>query len=156
MFSGIGMKPGLTCYWQINGRNDIGFEESMLPDDLQEMIRMIRLESITPEEFSIIKEGEIISILKKDFFRSKDPARFSQLAYRRNMNSDKYCVFLTGMPLMSRMCAVTDEKIIEFLKSHCKGGKIIMPHGENCHWFRAFISRNGYTMKDIREMYDIG
>ncbi len=21
------MKPGLTCYWQVNGRNDIGFEE---------------------------------------------------------------------------------------------------------------------------------
>lgn len=129
------------------------FYLSMLPDDLQEMIQMVKLESITPEEFSIIDEGEIVSVLKKDYFRPKDSARFSQLAQRRNMNSDKYCVFLTGMPLMSHMCAVTDDRIVEFLRLYCKGGKIVMPPGETCHWFRAFISRNGYSVKDIVKMY---
>lgn len=129
------------------------FYLSMLPDDLQKMIRKVRLESITLEEFSIIEEGEIVSVLKKNFFRPKDPVRFNQLARRRNMNGDKYCVFLTGMPLMSRMYAVTDDRIVEFLRLYCKGGKIIMPPGETCHWFRAFISRKGYSVKDIVKMY---
>ncbi len=155
---------GKTLYFLSNHNDDCAavivndqeikcFYLSMLPDDLQEMIRKVRLESITTEEFSIITEGEIISVLKKDFFRPKDPVRFNQLAQRRNMNSDKYCVFLTGMPLMSRMSSVTDDRIIKFLRHYCKGGKIVMPPGETCHWLRAFISRNGYSVKDIIKMY---
>jgi lipopolysaccharide/colanic/teichoic acid biosynthesis glycosyltransferase len=26
------MKPGLTCIWQVSGRNDVGFEEWMRMD----------------------------------------------------------------------------------------------------------------------------
>ena len=69
------------------------------------------------------------------------------------MSSEKYSRFLTGMPLITTTTTVTDDRIEQFLSEYYRDGQISMPKGENCHWFRSFISRNGYTMKDVREMY---
>ena len=129
------------------------FYLSMLPDQLQEMVRRARLDSITSEEFAAIEEGVFISVLRKEFFHPKDTMKFSKLAQKRDMNCDKYSIFLTGKPYMGRMYSVTDERIVEFLRNHYRNGRIVMPPGESCHWFWAFISRNGHSLKDVLELY---
>ncbi len=143
------------CAVVIINRTEIKcFYLDMLPEELRKHIREKRRESLTHEEFMIIREGEIVSVLKKKYFRPKDSARFFIKAKLRNMSSEEYSLFLTGLPLLSRQVTVTDDRIMEFLRKYCKNGKISMPIGENCQWFRSFIFRNGYTIKDILELYD--
>lgn len=130
------------------------FYLDMLPEELQKNIREKRRECLTHEEFMIVREGEIVSVLKKKYFRPKNSGRFLIKSKLRNMSSKEYSIFLTGLPLLSRQVTVTDDRIMEFLRKYCKNGKISMPMDKNCQWFRSFISRNGYTIKDILELYD--
>ena len=137
----------------VNDKEIKCFFLNMLPEDIQERMREERLDHLSMEERTLMTEGEIVSVLRKEYFRAYDPKKLSRYARYRGMSSEKYSRFLTGMPLITTTTTVTDERIEQFLSEYYRDGQISMPKGENCHWFRSFISRNGYTMKDVREMY---
>ena len=156
--------PDETLYFLSNIKDDCAvlivndkeikcFFLNMLPEDIQERMREERLDHLSMEERTLMTEGEVVSILRKEYFRAYDPKKLSRYARYRGMSSEKYSRFLTGMPLITTTTTVTDERIEQFLSEYYRDGQISMPKGENCHWFRSFISRNGYTMKDVREMY---
>ena len=71
------------------------------------------------------------------------------------MTSDDYSIFLTGKPLIDSRSTVTDDVITEFLRKYYKNGKIVGATGNSGQWFRSFICRHGYTVKDIANLYDL-
>lgn len=69
------------------------------------------------------------------------------------MSVDEYCLFLTGKEYSTAQATVTDKKIIEFLNAHYSNGKLMVPSNNSTQWFRSFISRNGYSIDEIAELY---
>ncbi len=129
------------------------FFMEMLPEDIQEAIKESRLDCLSFEELDIISSGKTISILKKGYFCPENTGRFRQFANLRGMSADEYCVFLTGMNYATAHSTVDDEKIVEFLNAHYTNGRLMIPSNNSTQWFRSFISRNGYTIEEIADMY---
>lgn len=129
------------------------FFMEMLPEDIQEAIRESRLDCLSFEELEIISSGKTISILKEVYFCPENTGRFRQFANLRGMSANEYCVFLTGMNYATAQSTVDDTKIVEFLNAHYTNGRLMIPANNSTQWFRSFISRNGYTIDEIADMY---
>lgn len=126
--------------------------ENMLPEDLQQIIRESRLDQFSLEELELAADGRTYSVLKKEYFIPDDPYKFGHFANIRGMSVDEYCLCLTGKEYSSVQETVTDEKIIEFLNSHYTNVNLMIPL-KLPQWFRSFISRSGYSMDEIAELY---
>lgn len=126
--------------------------ENMLPEDLQPIIRESRLDQFSLEELELAAAGRTYSVLKKEYFIPDDPYKFGHFANIRGMSVDEYCLCLTGKEYSSVQETVTDEKIIEFLNSHYTNENLMIPL-KLPQWFRSFISRSGYSMDEIVELY---
>lgn len=127
--------------------------ENTLPEDLQQIIREGRLDQLSLEEFELAAAGRTYSVLKKEYFIPEDPYRFRQFANIKGMSVDEYCLCLTGKEYSSVQATVTDEKIIEFLNAHYTNGKLMIPSNNSTQWFHSFISRSGYSIDEIAELY---
>lgn len=126
---------------------------NMLPKDLQQVIRESRLDQLSFEELELVTAGRTFSVLKKEYFVPDSPYKFRQFANIRGMSIDEYCLFLTGKEYSTAQATVTDEKIIEFLNAHYANGKLMIPSNNSTQWFRSFISRNGYSIDEIAQLY---
>ena len=127
-----------------------------LPKDLQEVIKKRRLDCLSFEELEMADCGQTEFILKKEYFIPENTYKFKQFATKRGMSIEEYCKFLTGKEYTTAQATVTDEKIIEFLNAHYSNEKLMIPSNNSTQWFRSFISRNGYTIDDIAELYGFG
>lgn len=105
------------------------------------------------EELELAAAGRTSSVLKKEYFVPDSPYKFRQFANIRGMSIDEYCLFLTGKEYSTAQATVTDEKINEFLNAHYTNGKLMIPSNNSTQWFRSFISRNGYSIDEIAELY---
>ena len=128
----------------------------VLPDEFAKRIREIGLDRLTPEELNISSLGRSVFILRKEYFIPENSLKFHQFASMRNMSVEDYCLFLTGLPLTTNQSTVTDEKILDFLRAHFIDGKLMIPSNNSTVWFRSFISRNGYSIDQIAELYGLG
>ena len=157
-------EEGIKAYFLSNNEDDCAFlfvndEEikcfflNMLPEDLQQIIRESRLDQLSLEELELSTAGRTSSVLKKEYFVPDSPYKFRQFANIRGMSIDEYCLFLTGKEYSTAQATVTDEKIIEFLNAHYTNGKLMIPSNNSTQWFRSFISRNGYSIDEIAELY---
>lgn len=160
-------KDGTKAYFLNNRRDDSAvvfvteeeikcFFLNMLPETIQERIKESRLDCLSPEEFEMVSTGKIVSILKEKYFCPENTGKFRQFAALRGMSTDEYCLFLTGMKYATAQSTVNDEKIIEFLQAHYTDGRIMIPSNNSTQWFRSFISRNGYSIEEIAELYGFG
>lgn len=132
------------------------FFMNMLPDDLRVRISGFRMDCLSPDEIDISDLGERVYILRQEYFRPKNSNSFRQLANIRGMTVDEYSMFLTGLPVASGQSTIDDDKILEFLHAHYVDGRLMIPSNNSTHWFRSFISRNGYTIDEIAKLYDLG
>ena len=132
------------------------FFMSMLPEAIQRKIKESRLDCLSFEELEMISNGKTVSILKKKYFCPESTGNFQQFAARRKMSTDEYSLFLTGMKYATAQSTINDEKIIEFLEAHYTNGQVMIPSNNSTQWFRSFISKNGYSIKEIAELYGFG
>ena len=132
------------------------FFTEMLSTDLQKQIKDNRLDCLSMEELEMMTSGKVSTILKQAYFFPANVERFRQLAMDRNMSPAEYCRFLTGMNYGTGQHTVDDERIVDFLRSHCVNGKIMIPSNNSTVWFRTFIKRHGYTIDEIAALYGFG
>lgn len=132
------------------------FFMNMMSEELQEKIKDNKLDLLSREELEVLSSGKVSTILKQQYFFPPDSYRFRALAHERNMNTEEYCLFLTGMKLGMGQTTVDDEKIIEFLRSHYVNGKVMIPSNNSTVWFRSYIARHGYTIEEIVDLFGFG
>lgn len=163
----IESESGTKAYFLNNRRDDCAvvfvtdqeikcFFMSMLPEAIQERIKESRLDCLSFEELEIISTGKTISILKEKYFCPESTGKFRQFAALREMSPDEYSLFLTGMKYATAQSTINDEKIIEFLEAHYTNGRVMIPSNNSTQWFRSFISRKGYSIEEIAELYGFG
>lgn len=158
---------GIKSYFLSNGMGDCAaifvsedeikcFFLDMMPEYIQTKIKENRLDCLSMEEIEIISSGKIVSILKQEYFCPEDTSRFRQFANKRGMSTGKYCRFLTGMEYVTAQSTVHDKKIVDFLNAHYINGRLMIPSNTSTQWFRSFISRHGYSIEGIAELYGFG
>ena len=158
---------GTKAYFLSNGKDDCAaifvtneeikcFFMDMMPEYIQEKIKKYRLDCLTLEEFEMILTGKTVSIFKQEYFCPQNTWKFRQFAKARGMTTEDYCRFLTGKDFTSTQSTVNDEKLLEFLNAHYANGRLIIPSNNSTHWFRSFISRNGYSIEEVADLFGFG
>lgn len=128
----------------------------MLPVDIQDEMRKERYDCLSMDEFNIISSGTFVSVLKQGYFCPASTTKFRNAAILRDMSLEEYAVFLTGNKYVaSTTSMINDEKIKEFLLEHYINGRLMIPSNTSSSWFRSFISRNGYSVEEIAELYGL-
>ena len=155
---------GIRAYFVNNRKDDCAvifvtdeeikcFFLNMLPEDIQVRIKDAKLELLTSEELEIISSGRIEIILKKEYFFTEDSTKFRKYAHDRNMSTEEYCKFLTGMEYGTKLHTVNDKKIIDFLNSHYVDGELVVPLNNSTMWFRSYVTRHGFTIESMAEFF---
>lgn len=155
---------GIKAYFLSNGTGDCAaifvsddeikcFFLNMMPEYIQTKIKESRLDCLSMEELEIISSGKIVSILKQEYFCPENTGNFRQFASKRGMSTEEYCKFLTEMEYVTAQSTVNDEKIVAFLNAYSINGRLMIPSNKDTLWFRSFISRHGYSIKDIADLY---
>lgn len=132
------------------------FFKADLPEELRAEIVGKRLDCLSFEEIEIANSGWHFTVLKTAFFCPEAAVKFRGYANARGMSVEEYSLFLTGAHYATGQITVTDDKIVEFLDAHYTNGRLLIPSNNSTHWFRSFISRNGYSIEEIADLYGYG
>ncbi len=123
-----------------------------LPIDLQEEIKKQRLDYLSFDELALLEKGKKITLLKQDYFIPGDVGKFNKLALGRRMSLEDYSLFISGMHYGAD-AYMTDEKLIEFLKTYYSNGQLIIPENNSTRWFRLFLQRKGLDVNDVADLF---
>ncbi len=125
-----------------------------LPQDIQILIQEAGLEKYTEEEINAFPiQGQIITIMKEQFFLPEDTSVFRKFAQSRKMTADDYSRFLYGIPYCRKSTSVTDEKIVSYLEDHTVDGITFIPTTPDSTWLRTFITKNNFSAEDFIAFY---
>lgn len=123
-----------------------------LPDDIRNCIVDRKMHKYTERELAGESNGNIVYVLTKPFFCPNNPSRFKANAQLRGLTSDEYALFISGYPYVDQH-SITDEQIISFMQENLIDGKVYISSDPKNHWIRAIASRNGYSIKNLIELY---
>lgn len=119
-----------------------------LPDALQALARSANLQRLTEEECKNISGmGQRVFILKKPYYMPNKNSVFQKLADVRGMSTQEYAQFLFQLPYCSSKAAITDDRIIAYLKANTVDGITSIPSGPDSQWLISYISRSPFKGK---------
>ncbi len=121
-------------------------------EDIKQTIIEKNYHRFSESELAGESSGSVAYVVKKPYFIPQYPDKFRSNAQARGLSADEYALFLYEMPVGdSRM--TTDDRVIAFLESNKKDGKVYISSDPENQWFRSFASRNGYSISDFISLY---
>ena len=143
------------CAYLIVSEEDIKcFFLKDLPVAVQALLKSADLHRLSEKEIKAKDNlGKKVFILKKPYFKPEDTATFRNLASVRDLSSEEYSMFLYGIPYCPYGTAITDERIISFLRENTINGRTMIPAIPANQWIRSFISRSPYSTDEFIAFY---